>query len=100
MLRIELSLKASNKLDYLLHYLEKEWSKKAKDSFIKKLDKKLLQISSFPESSSNSELKPGLYKALVTKQTSLIYRFDNEKITIITVFDNRMHPKRLKKDIN
>lgn len=36
---------------------------------------------------------------VVTKQTSFFYRFDTKTITIVTIFDNRMNPKRLKKEV-
>ena len=36
---------------------------------------------------------------VVTKQTSLFYRFDSESITIVALFDNRMNPAKLKKEI-
>ena len=36
---------------------------------------------------------------VVTKQTSLFYRFDKKTITIVTIFDNRMNPDRLKTEV-
>lgn len=98
MRKIILSKRASNRLEKLFNYLEFEWSLKVKNDFIKKLDNSLNQIQKFPESCQQTSFVKGLHKLIITKQTSLFYRFDAETITIITVFDNRMNPERLKKE--
>ena len=36
---------------------------------------------------------------VVTKQTSLFYRFDSKTIKVVTIFDNRMNPDKLKKEL-
>ena len=99
MRKIILSNIASRRLEKLLNYLELEWSLKVKNDFIKKLDKSLKQIQKFPESGQQTIFVKGLHRLVVTKQTSLIYRFDSKTITIVTLFDNRMNPNNLKKEI-
>jgi len=99
MRKIILSNIASRRLEKLLNYLELEWSLKVKNDFIKKLDKSLKQIQKFPESCQQTSFVKGLHRLVVTKQTSLIYRFDSKTITIVTLFDNRMNPNNLKKEI-
>jgi plasmid stabilization system protein ParE len=98
MRKIILSKRASNKLEKLLEYLELEWSLKVKIDFIEKLDKSLKRLQKFPESCQQSDLIKGLHMLVVTKQTSLFYRFDSKNITIVTLFDNRMNPEKLKKE--
>jgi plasmid stabilization system protein ParE len=98
MRKIILSKRASNQLEKLLEYLELEWSLKVKNDFIKKLDKSLSQIQIFPESCQQTNFVQGLHKFVVTKQTAFFYRFDSETITVVTIFDNRMNPDRLKKE--
>jgi len=97
---IKLSKKASKKLDNLLDYLESEWSSKVKDDFINKLEKSFNQIQIYPEICQQTEYVKGLYMLIVTKQTSVFYRFDSNQIYIVTLFDNRMNPEKLKKEIN
>lgn len=99
MRRIELSKRASRKLEKLLEYLENEWSKKVKDEFIEKLDKSFEQIRKYPESTVKSDLKKGLHMCVVTKQTSIFYYFDSKKIKVATIFDNRMDPNKLNEEI-
>jgi len=95
---IILSKRAAKRLEKLLDYLGLEWSLKVKNDFIKNLDKSLNQIRKFPESCQQTTFVKGLHKLIVTKQTSLFYRFDSKTITIVTLFVNRMNPDRLKKE--
>jgi hypothetical protein len=60
-----------------------------------KLDKALLQIAKMPESCPLSHKKKGVYKCLVSKQTSLFYRITAKEIEVITLFDNRQKLSKL-----
>lgn len=96
MRKITLSKTASKKLNQLLEYLGSEWSESVKQNFIKRLDKSLEQIRNHPLSTEKSEVKNGLHRCVVTKHTSVFYLFDSKRILIVTIFDNRMNPKKLK----
>ena len=100
MRNVILSKRASNRLNKLLEYLESEWPPKIKKDFIKKLDKSLKQIQKYPNSCQQTDFVKGLHMLVVTKQTSLFYRFDSKLITVMTIFDNRMNPDKLKKETN
>lgn len=93
------SKRSATKLQNLLDFLEEEWSEKVKQNFIKKLDNALEKIKNFPESCEESDIKKGLFKCIITKQTTLYYRYNSKQITVVTLFDNRMNPKKLKKEI-
>jgi len=95
---ILLSRTAAKKLEILLNYLEEEWSEKVKQNFIVKLDNSLKQISKYPLSCEKSHIKQELYRCLITKQTTLYYTFDTKRIYVVTIFDNRMNPKKLKQE--
>lgn len=95
---IRLSKIALRKLDILLDYLEKEWSNKVKHEFIQKLDKSLSQIQKLPDSFPESEMIKGLRKCVVTKQTTIFYKYSETTIDVVTIFDNRQNPKSLKKE--
>lgn len=75
------------------------WSLKVKNDFIKKLDKGIERIKNHPEGFPESEKEKGLRRCVITKQTTLYYRFDSENIYVITVFDTRQHPDKLQKDL-
>ena len=55
----------------------------------KKLDKSIEIIRQSPKSFPESEKKAGLHKCVITKQ----------KIIIVTVFNDRLNPLKLKKEI-
>lgn len=96
---VVLSKRASKKLAKLLEYLETEWSLKVRDNFLSKFKKLIMQIQKYPESCTISNSVKGLRKLVITKQTSLFYKFDDNHIKIITIFDNRMRPGKINTEI-
>jgi len=96
---IKISKRARNKLEKLLEYLETNWSLKVKKEFIKKLDHSISLIQLNPDSFQKSFLIQGLHKCVVTKQTTVYFRFDKKNIYIVTIFDNRQNPERLKNEV-
>jgi plasmid stabilization system protein ParE len=89
MFKVYLSPLAEQNIQDLLHYLETEWSSKAKNTFWKKLTSKFNQISNYPLSCIKSNSYPNLYKCVVSKQTSFFYRINENEIEIIALIDNR-----------
>lgn len=90
---------AERKLEKLFNYLLENWSEKVKSNFIKKLDKNISLIRSQPEIFPHSEKNPDLKKCVVTKQTTLLFKFDEKEIKILTIFDTRQNPDKLKADL-
>jgi len=90
---------AEKKLERLFQFLLEKWSLKVKSEFIKKLDKNINIIKNSPESFPESENKSGLHKCVITKQTTLYYRYDDNKIIIVTLFDTRQNPNKLEKQL-
>lgn len=84
----------------LLKYLEEEWSKKIKNEFIKKLDKIFHQIIINPQNFPQSNKQKGIHKCVITKQTTIYYKYDDKAIYVITLFDNRQDPEKLEKELN
>ena len=58
-------------------------------------------ISNFPESCPESKDFKGIFKCVVSKQTTFYYRivFENDEIEIITVFDSRQNPNNLSEEM-
>jgi len=100
-MKVFLSQLAESKLLKLNDFLIENWSLKVRNDFIKKLTSKITQISTNPESCPQSFKYEGLYKCVVTKQTTFYYRIDSAKkeIEIITIFDSRQNPDNLAVDI-
>ncbi len=100
-MNVFLSELAESKLTQLLAYLLEEWNVKTRNKFIQKLTDKINQISSQPDSCTKSTEYEGLYKCVVTKQTTFCYQVlvESNEIEIITLFDTRQNPDKLNKDI-
>ena len=101
-MKVFLSELAESKLLKLSEYLLENWSVSIRDKFISKLTEKIKQISIQPYSCPTSSEFKNLYKCVVTKQMTFYYRInlDKKEIEIITIFDTRQNPDKLKKDIN
>ena len=95
---IKLSKRSVRNLENLLEYLETAWSLKVKKDFVKKLDSGLLHLSQFPESHPESNVKKGLHKFVLTKQTTVYYKFNTRSLFIVTLFDTRQNPDKLKRE--
>ncbi|GEL09281.1 Plasmid stabilization system protein ParE [Flavobacterium glycines] len=100
-MKVFLSELAESKLLELNDYLLEKWNLKVRNDFIKKFSSKITQISNQPESCPQSLKYKGLYKCVVTKQTTFYYRILSVKneIEIITVFDTRQNPNKLETDV-
>lgn len=93
------SKNAEESLFELLEYLEIKWSKKVKDKFISKLDKVIYLIEKEPEIFPKSELNKNYHKCVLSKQTTIYYKFNTKRVEIIAFFDTRQDPNKIKKDI-
>lgn len=100
-MEIILSPLAEKKLNLLLEFLEEEWGKSSKKDFLEKLKKEFELISSHPYRCKKTFTFPNLFICIITKQTSAIYKINESKllIEVVTIFDNRQNPNKLKTEI-
>lgn len=99
-MKVYLSELAESKLLKLTEYLLENWGQQVRDKFIEKLNERVEQIRKQPNSCPKSKEITGLYRCVITKQISLYYRVLNhvQEIEIITVFDTRQNPDKLKSE--
>ena len=97
--KVVISKTAERKLDKLFEYLTSEWSIKVKTDFVKKLDSSIDIIKNQPEIFPESRKGKSLRKCVITKQTTLFYRYNSKRINIVTIFDTRQNPNKLDKEI-
>ncbi|WP_271393946.1 type II toxin-antitoxin system RelE/ParE family toxin [Aequorivita sinensis] len=97
--KVVISKTAEKKLEKLFEYLIKEWSVKVKKDFVEKLDSSIEIIKSQPEIFPESKKGKSLRKCVVTKQTTIYYRYNSKRINIVTLFDTRQDPNKLDKEI-
>ena len=97
--KVVISKTTEKKLDSLFSYLVEKWSVEVKNEFIEKLDYSIELIRNQPEMFPESKQGKKLRKCVVTKQTTLFYRFTSKQINVVTIFDTRQNPKKLKQGI-
>lgn len=86
-------------MDKLFEYLIENWSVNVKKEFVKKLDSSIEIIRNQPEIFPESKKGKGLKRCVITKQTTLYYRYNSDRINVVTIFDTRQDPKKLDKEI-
>jgi plasmid stabilization system protein ParE len=96
-LEIIWSEEADDNLATILNYLLKHWTEKELKTFAKKLDDKINLISKYPLSSKQSHRLQGTRECIITKHNTLFYVVDNTSIYIVSVWDNRQNPDKLKR---
>ena len=97
--KVVISKTAERKLEKLFEYLIKEWSLKVKKDFVEKLDSSIEIIKNQPEIFPESKKGKSLRKCVVTKQTTIYYRYNSKRINIVTLFDTRQDPNKLDQEI-
>jgi len=97
--KVIISQIAEKRLESLFEYLLEKWSYKVKSEFIKKLDKNIQSIKDQPDCFPESQKESGIRRCVITKHTTLYYEFNDNEIHILTLFDTRQDPVKLKKDL-
>jgi plasmid stabilization system protein ParE len=77
----------------ILEYVEENWGLEAALNLLDATDQIISQIQEFPNLFPSSK-KKDIRKAVVSKQTSLIYRVTEEQIQILHLWDNRQDPEK------
>lgn len=83
--------KALSQYEYNLDYLLEEWNRKTMLDFISKVEECLQRLTTFPRMGilyENSRYR----KILVIEQISLFYRYENDYIFIVAIWNNYRKP--------
>ena len=78
----------------ILEYLQKNWTEREINNFIERTEEVLFFISQNPLLYRYSKQNDS-YKCVVTEQTSLIYQIKQDKVELLSFWDNRQDPKKL-----
>ncbi|MGP8213954.1 MAG: type II toxin-antitoxin system RelE/ParE family toxin [Bacteroidia bacterium] len=95
-LKVVWSNEAKESLKKIITYLEENWTRRELSSFARILEKQLSIISNKPKCYKKSERLLGTRECLLTKHNSLFYTFDNENVFVVTLWDNRQEPGKLR----
>lgn len=77
---VKFSIRAEKSLDKILEYLFREHSEKLQIDFLDKMYFSISAIKLNPESFPKSEINKNQYRCVVSKQTTLYYRFNNKEM--------------------
>ena len=80
----------------ITEFLTKSWGKKSAELFINKFEKFCLNISAEPGLFPFFHKRKRIRKCAITKQNIVLYRQSQFTIDVITIFNTRQNPKRLK----
>lgn len=86
---------ANKNLSIIIKYLEDNWTKKEIEKFLKKLNKHISIIQSQPDSFPKTN-NYNVRRSVVTKQITLYYSISQDTLNIVSLFDNRQDPQKLK----
>lgn len=95
--KILFSKNAEQSLGELLNYLQFGWSEKVKNKFILKLDKVIFLIQNDPNIFPRSVFNKKYHKCVLSKQTTIYYKFNDKEVMFLAFFDSRQDPKKIKK---
>ena len=95
-LKISWSKEAKEELIRVIAYLDENWSEKEIRKFSSKLEEQITLISVRPKTYKKSKRLLGTHECLITKHNSLFYTYNETSLFIVTVWDNRQEPGKLK----
>jgi len=78
----------------ILKHLESEYGLESALKFMDKTDEVVNSISTFPKSGIPTK-KEKIRKIVITKQTSLLYEINQQKIELLHFWDTRQNPEKL-----
>jgi len=87
---------ALNNLKSIIDYLENRWTQKEITNFSRLLEKNLKLIENSPFLFPLSDDFKDVRRAVLSPQTTIYYRVEQNEIHLITLFDNRQNPEKLK----
>jgi plasmid stabilization system protein ParE len=95
MRKLEFSNRSLKEIRIIVDYLNSKWSEKTSKKFLNKLKENIDLIQINPELFPISVFEE-LRKCVVSKQTTIFFIIEKNKIYIVSVFDTRQNPNKIK----
>ena len=83
-------------LQNIIDYLNSNWTQKEIQNFVKRLDKRLEIIIGNPKLFPKTRKRRNVRKSVLSKHTVIYYKMEKDVVTILTLFDPRQDPKKLR----
>lgn len=88
--------RALDDLQNIINYLNEKWTQKEIRNFVRRLDKRLELISGNPRLFPKTNKRRNIRRSVLTRHTVIYYEATENSVTIVTLFDPRQHPKKLR----
>lgn len=92
-----ISPQAKEDIDNILSYLSQNWNQEVIEKFLEKLELFYFIVSINPRLFGYFNKQKNIRKYAITKHNIIYYRIKKKEVQIITVFDVRQRPFKLKK---
>jgi len=76
-------------------YIQKHWSEREVQIFFRKLEERITLISQYPTLFPKLEIHDKVRRSVLNKQSSIYYKFENDIVELLYIFDNRQNPDKL-----
>ena len=86
--------KASNRFNNIIEYLQSEWGDKVTQNFVIKTYQIIEILAQNPEIGTIENQEKQIRAFVITKHNTIFYRVDDNKLFILTFFDNRQNPNK------
>ncbi len=96
MREIIVSKLAFSKVRQIADYIAAKFSVNDRNNFLNKFEKNALLIQQNPELFPKSEFNKTRYKCVLSKYTTIYYQYNSKTVKIVSVFDTRQNPKKIK----
>lgn len=96
MFKLQFSPRAKQELASVLEYLEAHWGEKTRLKFEKKLAQRLDMMAQMPHSFPKSPINKLVSNTVLIKQVSIFFSVSETHVNILSFFDNRQNPAKLK----
>jgi plasmid stabilization system protein ParE len=81
-------------LKTIVSYIEIEWSEAMADRFVEQVLERLKVLAKQPYMGMASTKHPSVRSIKVSKHNKLYYRFENDTLILLSLFDTRQHPDK------
>jgi plasmid stabilization system protein ParE len=83
-------------LGSIINYLSEKWTQRETQNFARRLDKRLNLIATNPELFPKTAKKKNVRRSVLTRQIVIYYTTNKMTINIVSLFDTRQNPKKLR----
>jgi len=83
-------------LQNIINYLTENWTTREIQNFAKRLDRRVNLIGLNPKLFPKTSKRKNVRRSVLTKHTVIYYESNDATVIILSLFDSRQNPKKLK----